>query len=127
MRIGWGLMTHGEIQINEGKADRVTGVMKASQALVAARDAMKNDADFGKWCSDSGFGPSVIDRNTRAALIRIGRNKDVWSARLRELESEGRTPSLRYLVKNAPDEGISVVIPPRHQTKPGPKPRTPNR
>ena len=120
VRIGWGLMLSGQSRIEEGKKDYVEGVLKAAEAIVTARDALKNDAEFGKWCSDSGFSLKVIDKDNRAALIRIGRNVPYWRKRLAEIKT---SQSLRYLIKDVPDEEVSLAaIPARHQTKPGPKP-----
>jgi hypothetical protein len=123
VRVGWGLMLAAEGQIAEGKAQWIEGVLKAAEAIVTARDAMKNDAEFGKWCSDNGLSLKVIDKDNRAALIRCGRNLAYWRARLAAEDSKiGQ--SLRYLIKDVPDEEVSLAaIPARHQTKPGPKPK----
>jgi hypothetical protein len=122
VRIGWGLMLAGEGQIAEGKAQWVEGVLKAAEAIVTARDALKNDAAFGKWCSDNSFSLRVIDKDNRAALIRVGRNLPYWRTRLPEAKGQ----SLRYVIKDALNEedgGIAAAaIPQRHETKPGPKP-----
>lgn len=56
VRVGWGLMLAAEGQIAQGKTQWIEGVQKAAEAIVIARDAMKNDAEFGKWCSDNGLG-----------------------------------------------------------------------
>jgi hypothetical protein len=120
VRVGWGLMLAAERQIAQGQADYVEGVLKAARAIVIARDAIKNDTTFGNWCSDNGFGLSKIDKDNRAALIRVGRNLPYWRTRLAEAKIG---QSLRYLIKDVPDEkGIAApAIPPRHRTKPGPK------
>jgi hypothetical protein len=121
VRVGWGLMLSGQSQIERGQADYVEGVLRAAEAFVKARNAMNNDAEFGKWCSDNGLSLRVINHNDRAALIRIGRNLPYWRNRLEAIK--GRPPSLRLLVMDVPDEEVSQLgIPPRHQTKPGPKP-----
>jgi hypothetical protein len=119
LRVGWGLMLAAEGQIAQGKAQWIEGVLKAAHALATARDAMKNDAEFGKWCSDNGLSLKVIDKDNRAALVRVGRNLPYWRDRLAEAKSQ----SLRSLIKDVPDEEVSQpAIPARHQTKPGPKP-----
>ena len=121
VRVGWGLMLAGQGKIERGQADYVEGVLKAAEAIVIARDAMKNDATFGKWCSDNGFSLRVINKDNRSALIRVGRNLPYWRKRLEDIK--GRPPSLRLLVMDVPDEEVSqLAIPARHQTKPGPKP-----
>jgi hypothetical protein len=121
VRVGWGLMLAAEGQIVQGYAQWCEGALKAAEGIVIARDALKNDAAFGKWCSDNGLSLKVIDKDNRAALIRVGRNLPYWRARLAE---GGTQQSLRYAIKDVPDEVSLAAIPTRHQTKPGPKTST---
>ena len=120
VRDGWAEMKNAESQIVQTYAQWVEGVLKAAPAIVIARDTLRNDAEFGQWCEDNGLGLEIIDKDNRAALIRVGRNLPYWRERLAEAKGQ----SLRTLIRNTPDEEVSQpAIPSRHTTKPGPKPR----
>jgi hypothetical protein len=120
VRVGWGLMLAAEGQIAQGKAQWIEGVLKAAAALVRARNAMSNDAEFGKWCSDNGLSLRVINHNDRAALVRIGADTDYWRDRIAHSESRSLP---RIVANDIPPEVSPARIPARHETKPGPKPR----
>lgn len=63
--------------------------------LAAARDAFPADIEFGQWCADNGFGEGVVNRDTRAAAIAMGREPEA----LRKcLEATGRR-SLQHIYR----------------------------
>jgi hypothetical protein len=44
--------------------------------LVEARDQFPSDPEFGRWCETNGFGKSVLNTETRAACIKMGREPE---------------------------------------------------
>lgn len=48
--------------------------------LVEIRGQFTADIEFGQWCKDNGFGKNVLDDNTRAAAIAMGRQPEALHA-----------------------------------------------
>jgi hypothetical protein len=52
--------------------DWVNGTMELAIVLWEARQATKADQAFGKWLTEQGYGPDVISRQNRSALMQYG-------------------------------------------------------
>jgi len=69
--------------------------------LAEARDQFSANIEFGQWCEDNGFGNDVINAETRAAAITMGRDPQALRACLtatdrRSLETMYRFEFGRY-------------------------------
>ena len=114
---------HGLSMMDAGREQWRLGVIELGLNLFKAREKHKNDATFGDWCNANDLGLDVIGKDHRAALIQIGRHLTHYDPVLRVTESS----SVRLIVQQNPPPGIATAaIPPRHQTKPGPKPSKAN-
>jgi hypothetical protein len=106
------------------RTEWIDNQLEKADALAIARKQFPNNADFGKWCYDNGFGESVLSRDDRAALVEFG--KDLAYART-VLERTNRTSpqhilrnefSLRHVTKTIPQP----IVPPSPQPKLPPMP-----
>jgi hypothetical protein len=104
----------------EAHSEWIESALLAAEALHAARRELKHDTAFGQWCEANRLGFDLFSKDERAALIKIGADLPYWRETLAKTESR----SLRLIVqKEPPPQGIATAaIPPRHTTKPGPKP-----
>jgi hypothetical protein len=110
---------HGLSMMDAGREQWRLGVIELGLNLFKAREKHKNDATFGDWCNANDLGLDVISKDHRAALIQIGRHLTHYDPVLRVTDST----SVRLIVQQNPPPGIATAaIPPRHTTKPGPKP-----
>ena len=105
----------------EAHGEWIKNALLAAGALYGARRELKHDATFGKWCEDNGCGFDLFSKDERAALVRIGSDVDYW----REVLGKTESRSLRLIVQKEPPPEVSqAAIHARHQTKPGPKPKS---
>ena len=44
--------------------------------LVEMRDQFSADIDFGRWCDENGFGKGIINKDTRAYMLKMGREPE---------------------------------------------------
>jgi len=59
-----------------GRQEWVEGQIDLCTALAEARDQFPANIAFSKWCEASGVGKDVINHQTRAAAIKMGRDPD---------------------------------------------------
>ena len=64
--------------------------------LVEARDQFPADIEFGQWCEGNGLGKDVLDYNTRALAIDMGR----YPNELRKCLEDTNRRSLRTIAEN---------------------------
>jgi hypothetical protein len=79
-----------------GKQDRINGLVQAAIALHEARSLIKADVRFSKWCTDNAFGPDVLNAHDRAALIAMGADPE----RMRSLLTNSERQSARYVYQH---------------------------
>ena len=96
---GAALMRGADKQMKQAHEQWIEGALKAAGALYAARKRLVDHAVFGKWCDDNGLNSTVISKDERAALIKIGADVGGWRETLAKTESR----SLRLITAKRAD------------------------
>jgi hypothetical protein len=109
-------MRGADRKMKEAHKQWIDDALKAAEALYGARLELRNeDAAFGRWCAANSLGETILNRNDRAALIKVGADLPYWRAELARTKSR----SLKLIVQREPPPGVSPPVKHPSRRKPG--------
>jgi hypothetical protein len=129
--IAWVKIEDGLHQETEGKKLWIEGTLELISILDDARKRLGSDQAFGKWLSNSGYGPNRITRHERSALLNMAADLNVTREVLeqthrrswRHIWEEEVHPRLPHV--GQPTDGMGPEAPTRRPKRRNPTKREP--